>query len=434
MTDENKPTSMMDFMDRQGAEDDQADINVIVGGELITYTAQRVGEKSSKQAKERGWLSAMSTANGKNIPTTERLRNVQTIATEAIKRGVLTEQQVNAQLAEMKIQFASASEPASAPEAVTQEKAKTALPTIDYDNVAKALPLNESLPSKPDQFIQPAVTNMFHENDTATLGGRVIASLYDKLVKRQDAKEYTEGEVVKLMEVSKATQEDYVKTVGEVNKKRKQNGLPELELAATRTSGQDGFHFNGNTRPSKDFLFYFDKSKTHYKSKQDVEVRAYITIKPQEKEKIQQHFVELCMELYDAGIDFSAKAASVFGVSQRADNMVLYINAPDQPKAADIIKKFLKQKSIGEGHILAGIPSDQEGLSWAMEPTKAQTELWKKISGATTEASYNVFVASLAAPAYLDRLAAAHRKKGDIASAQEFEKEAVRIRALIKAA
>jgi len=81
--------------------------------------------------------------------------------------------------------------------------------------------------------------------------------------------------------------------------------------------------------------------------------------------------------------------------------------------------------------MLAAHPSQQEGLSWAMEPNPEEMELWKKISGSSVSASYNVLVAVKAMPDYLDRLANAHKKKGDDASAQIYEQEANRLRSIL---
>lgn len=532
MADEQIKPSFMDTMMQEAAEDDSnKDIDVIVGGELVTYTATLIGENSSRPAKERGWLSAITSANAKqDVPQQQRLQNVLDIAKEAIRRGVLTEQQVNERLSELRLDTIqpdqkTKDEPSTRPEektavkttdtikAVATELAKangltqaevaarpdlvaqqqqlqeainkykqeavatgkdaqivsdeivqiltdaglrferkqaqpttpeptqqtpenkgTTFPPIDYEAIARAIPLDENNPQKPDQFIQPVVTNMFGDNDNATLAGRMVGSLYDKLIKRTDTKPYEADEVQQLLEVSKQTREDFAKTVEAVNKKRQEQGLPPLEIGVSRQAGKDGFHFNGDTRPSQDFLFYFGKSSANYKNKGEPEVRAYLTLKPEEAVKNQEHFVELAMRLYDAGVDFSAKAGSVFGVRQRTDNMVFYISASDQPKASQIIKDFLQEKSIGQGRMLAALPSPQEGLSWAMQPNPEQMELWKKISGSSVDASYNVLVAVRAMPDYLDRLVEAHKKKGDLATAQIYEQEAQRLRSILQAA
>jgi hypothetical protein len=522
MLDEHKKPSLIDWLMQEVAEDDSdKDIDVVVGGELITHTAMLIGEYSAQPSKERGWLAAMTKANGKpDAPAQQRLQNVINIAKEAIRRGVLTEQQVNQKLTELRIATVNSQPPvqvesidkvadtitslaselakangltqvevAARPEFTAQqqqlqeaiddykseaegagrnaeevsdeiaqllteaglkfarkqavpftpelpkqtpENKNSIFPSIDYEAIAKAIPLDENKPPQPDQFIQPIVTNMFSETDQATLAGRMVGSLYERLIQRIDSKPYQDNEVLQLLEVSKQTREDFLKTVEAVNKKRQEKGLAPLELGAHKPPGKDGFHFNGDTRASQDFLFYFGKSRANYKTKNEAEVRAYLTLKPAEAIKNQSHFVELAMKLYDAGIDFSAKAGSIFGVRQRTDNMVFYITASDQQKASQIIKDFLQEKSIGQGHMLAALPSPQEGLSWAMQPTPEEMEQWKKISGSSVDASYNILVAVKAMPAYLDRLVEAHRQKADFSAAQAFQQEAQRIRAILQ--
>mgnify|MGYP000894175665 CR=1 FL=1 len=529
MSDERTQVSTMDLMQKTDEDDSDTDVDVVVGGELITYTAMLPGEDSARPSKERGWLAAITSANGKHdVAQQQRLQNVRDIATEAIKRGVLTEQQVNERLIEFRldtiqpdqktqaephakpenaqvkssdvirtvaVELAKANgltqaEVAARPDLMAQqqqlqeainkykqeavsagkdaqavsnevvqilteaglrferkqaqsatsetqpqatENESTTFPSIDYEAIARAIPLDENNPPNPNDFFQPIVTNMFGDSDSATLAGRMVGSLYDKLIKRADTKPYSADEVQQLLEVSKQSREDFVKTVEAVNKKRHEQGLPPVDLGVQRQAGKDGFHFNSDDRPSQEFLFYFGKSGANYKNKSEPEVRAYLTLKPEEAIKNQQHFVELAMRLYDAGVDFSAKAGSVFGVRKRTDNMVFYISASDQPKASQIIKDFLQEKSIGQGHMLAALPSPQEGLSWAMQPNSEQMELWKKISGSSVDASYNVLVAVRAMPDYLDRLVEAHKKKGDIATAQIYEQEAQRLRTILQA-
>ncbi len=308
---------------------------------------------------------------------------------------------------------------------------RTGFPEIPYDQIGKSIPIDENNPPKPESFFAPVVTNMFGDTDNPTLAGRMVATVYDRLVQRDYHKGYGGGdEVQRLLEVSKKTQKDFVTRIAEINKQRKAKGLPELPVNLTRPSGTDGFHFNGDARPSQDFLFYFGKSKAHYKHSEP-EVRAYVTLNPKDREAVQGHFVDLAVKLYDEGIDFSGKAGSLFGVEKRTDNMVFYISASDQPKASGIIKQYLAEKGIGEGHVKAALPSQQEGLSWSMQPSEEQHRLWREISGSSKEASFNGAVAAMAMPRYMDRLAAAHRKRGDIPSAQQFEQEAMRIRRII---
>lgn len=521
MTDEApKPNGHDGLMFANDVDDSEQDIDVVVGGELITSTAVLINESSFKPAKERGWLSAITSANAKSdVPEQQRLQNVREIAKEAIRRGVLTEQQVNERLTELRIgdptpenatkqesqnkqsvqqlarelaaqtngmtreqitahpdllqkeqelqtavtkykqvliaaghtadqasalilqtlqetglQFQRNRDAAPSPDEPKQPENQSSFPAIDYDAIARAIPLDENNPPKPNEFMKPVVTNMFAEDDEATLTGKMVGSLYDKLIKRTDAKRYNSTEVQQLLALSRQTKVDFAKTVEAVNQARQAKGLPPLDMGDQRQSGRDGFHFNGEGRPSSDFLFYFGKSRANYKKSGEPEVRAYVTLKPEEMVNNQAHFVALSIRLYDAGVDFSAKAGSIFGVQQRTDNMVFYISASDQPRASQIIKDFLQEKGVGQGKMLAALASPQEGLSWAMQPDQKGMQLWKDASGSTVDASYNVLVAIKAMPAYLDRLVLAHQKKGDQVSAQQFEQEAKRLRAIIQAA
>lgn len=135
--------------------------------------------------------------------------------------------------------------------------------------------------------------------------------------------------------------------------------------------------------------------------------------------------------MYDAGIDFTAKAASPHGVQTRTDNMVFYIAQNDQARASDMIKQFLTERGIGQGHIRAAVPSSHDGLSWAMEPTKEAQAIWREVTGSTAKTSFNGFVATMAIPTYLDRLAEAQTRKGNRPAAQAYRQEAQRARDVI---
>jgi hypothetical protein len=443
----------MDTMFAQAAKDNERDdVDVVVGGQLITYDRMLPGDKTFREAKQRGWLKAMVNALlNPDFSRQDQLKNVHTIAEQAVKRRVLTQQQVDERLQQMlipeivaaqKAEAATADKtpaPQSAPEKV---KEQNPFPAINYDAIAQTLPLDPNNPPLAERFVQPIMTNMFKDEDEATLGGRMISNLYSNLVLRPEARagglKYADGEIQKLLEVSKAMQEQFAQAVLDENKKRVTLGQKELGLAVTRASGSDGFHFNGDTRASQDFLFYFSKSHEGWKpipknpdGTTPAEVRAYITLKPGEEQNVQKHFSELALKLYNEGIDFTAKAASVFGARQRADNMVFYISPIDQARASQIIKEFLQEKQIGQGAVQAAVPSPEPGLSWAMEPTKAQMEVWKEISGSSENGSFNVLVATMALPAYLDRLVEAHMVKGNTAEAEQFKKEAQRVRAII---
>lgn len=61
----------------------------IVGGEIISSTATRAGETSNHPAQERGWLSAITSAYGKQeVSISDRQKNVQEIVNAAMAAGV----------------------------------------------------------------------------------------------------------------------------------------------------------------------------------------------------------------------------------------------------------------------------------------------------------------------------------------------------------
>jgi DNA-binding transcriptional MerR regulator len=78
-------TTLQQFLDT-AAENEKTPI---VGGEIISPTAIKVGETSSQPAQERGWLSAITNAHGKqDVPIADRQKNVQEIVDAAIAAGV----------------------------------------------------------------------------------------------------------------------------------------------------------------------------------------------------------------------------------------------------------------------------------------------------------------------------------------------------------
>lgn len=314
--------------------------------------------------------------------------------------------------------------------AVLQPTAKeqriSAVPTIDFNAIAQQLEVDEKNPPTSELSIAPVVTNIFGEHDIPTLTGRVVADVFDQLIKREDAKDYDGvDEIMKLIEKSKEMMQDFINGV-----ERKINKSNQLSFGVKRKSGTDGFHFGGEAIASRDFLFYFNKSKAKYKRNED-EIRAYITLSPEERTHIHDHFTELVMRLYDAGIDFSAKAASLFGVTMRTDNMVFYISVSDQQQAHQIIKDYLNEKNIGRGHVLAAFRSLEDGLSWAMQPSQEQHKIWREATGSSREASYNSYVAVRVMPAYLRKIADAHDAKGNHDEANLFRDEAGRLEGVI---
>ena len=320
----------------------------------------------------------------------------------------------------------SRSQNAESPPSIPLEK----LGELDYQKIADQLPLDKANPKKPETYFPPMGGNMFKENDTPTLAGKMIGSIYTELLNRPERIPKSAERAQRLIAESKAALQDYAACLNEQTAKRKAEEKPLFVNATTRTPGTDGFHTDGpNT--TKTHVYYFDKSQQNWKNAAEPLVRAYLTLPLEQAPQIQRHFVDLATLLYDEGIDFSAKAASPAGMADRTDNMVFYVSASDQPKASELIKQFLSEKGIGKGHVLAAQPSQQDGLSWALEPTEAQHKIWQEISGSSENASFNTLVACMAMPAYLERLARAQENGGNTTAANTYRQEATRIQAII---
>ncbi|MCK9393572.1 MAG: T3SS effector HopA1 family protein [Candidatus Paceibacterota bacterium] len=299
-----------------------------------------------------------------------------------------------------------------------------------YEDIASKIPIDDkNLPSK--NMFSFVSGNMFSENDNQSLAGKIIAKeIYDKLVNRLGYEsKLTPQEVIQL---GKKDFEDFKIYIEQLNKQERDKGN-EFRFDVNRPSGVTGFHLNGEEgHVSRDHLFYFSKTANEWKDAQEQQVRAYITIDPEERENIQRHFVDLCKKLYDEGIDFSGKAASPNGLEKRTDNIVLYISLSDQAKASELIKDFLDDQGIGNGHVYAAIPSPKNGLSWALEPSEKDIKIWQEVSGSSEPGSYNAVVAAKIAPMFLRRISEAHQKLGNQNEADAFNSEAERIEKIIK--
>jgi len=292
-----------------------------------------------------------------------------------------------------------------------------------FSALADKIPLDEKKPPSSQEILPVFGGNIFGEDDEQTLAGRVVGRMiYDKLVERQDYKSTASPQ--EIIQMGKDCLEDFKKTTGQ----------SKFGFEVTRPAGKTGFHLNGEDgRVTRDHLFYFSKSTKEWKNPKEEQERAYLTIDPKEAQNLQGHFVDLCTTLYEAGVDFTGKAASPNGMEKRTDNVVLYISASDKQKAGELIKGFLKERGIGQGHVLAAEPdAEQSGLSWAKEPTVEETKLWQQVSGSTERASYNAVVAAKIAPAYLRRIAEAHSKLGHTQEADVFDKEAERVESVLE--
>lgn len=298
-------------------------------------------------------------------------------------------------------------------------------------SIAERFPLDVQNPRKPDTYFQPIGGNVFAEDDRPTLAGRMLCYLYDTLIDRpdyhtpQDAREYgRQGE--KAFDAFNA----YVPSV--LNSRRKVMN-DRIEFGLDREKGTDAFHFAGETMPVQSFLFYFNKSTDHFTASTARICRAYITLDPREWRETGKQFADLCILLYDAGIDFMAKCCSPYGQARRMDNVVLYISEPHRQQASALIKQFMNDRRIGKGHMMAAVPSNQDGLSWAYEPTPTESKLWQGISGSSQVGSFNLIMAMYALPLYLDKLIVACLRKGDRASADIYRNEVERVRGLFAA-
>lgn len=298
-----------------------------------------------------------------------------------------------------------------------------------FEKIGEQIKIDEQHPPKPESFFPPLVGNFFNEEDTPTLAGKIIVEIYRELIRRSDyVNQYNVEEIINIGKKAVQNYKDYVK---EKVLKRWEAGDQKITFGIDRKEGADLFHFNGDDRPIFDHLFYFNKSRIHWRNPKESIVRAYITLAPQEINKIQNIFVDLCLQLYDAGIDFSAKCSSPNGLIKRTDNIVLYISNSDQSKASQILKNFLKERRIGKGHVMAATPDPQDGLSWAYEPNEQQQKIWQEVSGSSQRTSFNTFVATMAVARYLERLALAHLKLGNVAVSNIYQQEAKRVRSII---
>lgn len=319
--------------------------------------------------------------------------------------------------------------PLDAPK-VKAEVATNVMPEPPYEEFARNIPIDPNKPPQPGDFWAPSGGNAFGDNDTPTLAGKVICKAYNSLVDRPDYQKTPN--VQEVIDRGNQGRQDFVDYITALNKQREAAGLQPIKIGANHESGTDSFNFGGHYGTSTtDHLFYFNKSHDNWRVRDPQEVRGYVTVGQTEAGQIQRQFVDLATQMYDAGIDFTAKAGSFLGTSSRTDNMVFYISSYDQPRAAAMMKQFLTERGIGQGHVMAATPSPQEGLSWAMEPTADQRQIWQEVSGSSQDASFNAYVATMAMPIYLDRLAQAHAKLGNAAEAQTFRQEVQRVQAVI---
>lgn len=307
------------------------------------------------------------------------------------------------------------------------EVKKTNFPKIDYDGIANKLPIDAAKPPKPDSFTV-GNTNAFDYDDEPTLSGRVMLKIYGELIKRKDAPEMPKDAVTQ----HNIAMKDFSTRAVEIAQSRKgEVAARRVTAALSRTEGTNGFHFDGERVAGRDHAYYFNKSTAYWRNPREGMTRAYVTVKPEEAAVNQQHFVNLSMEMFDAGIDFTAKATGVKGTIERTDNMVFYISNSDKDRAGVIMAKFLKDNPIAGGAVDAAIADKQTGLSWAPEPGKVETDFYQKVTGSSRKTSFNGFVAARAMPTYLDRLSLANARAGDTKSAGEYFTELKRVNQIL---
>lgn len=411
--------------DSESTEQPRANKPLSTGDQKIEEYINRIKSGESKESIFQG------------LPKTFKLGIEKRLASDVLKsRRVIDDQKkANAIREKLGLPLQEVRQEGSLPSDKNTEN-KNGLDKPNYERIANNIPIDEKKPLKPEGIGPILGGNMFGENDHPTLAGQIIAkSIYDKLVQRLGGKPFTVESVEKVIQSGKEDLEDFKKYILELSEGSKKSSGKSLGFSVERPAGKTGFHLNGEDgNVGRDHLFYFNKTSKEYKNPQAQEIRAYLTINPAEAKNIQRHFVDLCTKLYEAGIDFTGKAASPAGLENRTDNMVLYITKSDQEKASQMIKDFLQERKIGNGYVDAATPSPQEGLSWALEPATKDVKLWQNVSGSSEGASFNAVVATKVAPMYLRRLAEAHLRLGNQNEANIFNAEADRVENLIKQA
>lgn len=299
---------------------------------------------------------------------------------------------------------------------------------IDFEAIGKSFSLDDNNPPKPESILPPMGGNFFENDDNPTLAGIVIAKVYKELIEREVKPSKEKAD--KILEQCGEELKKFFYYVKDILLQREKEGKKGIGLGNKRVDGTDQFF---HSYASADHSMYFSKSHAHWKDRKSQEIRAYVTLTPDQTTKdLHKNFVDLVITLYDANIDFTAKCSSPYGAKKRTDNIVIYIAKADQARASAIIKGFLDKRKLGSGHVKAAVPSPRDGLSWAPEPSEKQHKLWNDVSGSSGRASFNSYVAAMAIPTYLDRLAIAHLRKGDKKAADVYSQEAQRVRAIIR--
>lgn len=298
------------------------------------------------------------------------------------------------------------------PHIVWPDRAITRKPE-EYRRIAEELPLDtEHLPTAGGfSILQQEEARVFIDGREPTLYHQIASDVYKKLVFRHDvARRYlNENGSVNRALLHRLHQESVNRFLGMVmhaNRTRAGRELtadvmPEEFTASTPA----GFYYDDEMYAAHPFM-YFDNLPLDAPL-----VRAYVTVAPEHVPTTPRHFVQICQKLIDTGVPFHGKSIGVFS-EDRAESIVLYVGSENAQRTAEMVRAYLSQTNIGEGHIQIALPDRQDGLSWAAEPIQKEHELWGRLTGSTVVASFNGVNAAVIAPYYMLRIAAAHEALG----------------------
>ncbi len=192
----------------------------------------------------------------------------------------------------------------------------------------------------------------------------------------------------------------------------------------------ENIDINGKSHQHDGFLVHHSDRK---EGDDAVTARAYITVDRERVSQIPERYVTLLFRLKEAGVECSSKALDPFGAKFSTTDIVFYLSSSQIDMANLVFTTFLAEHpEFGKGHTKAGIPSEQEGLTWSREPNQNQRELIREIRGEKQFISFNELIACMAMPAYLHRLHEFYQKKGKHKDAARIKQELERVEAIIK--
>ncbi|MFH1247198.1 MAG: hypothetical protein V1644_02345 [Candidatus Micrarchaeota archaeon] len=272
---------------------------------------------------------------------------------------------------------------------------------INYKRLAAQMPLYAPRPPIADEF-----TRWF---DTNSFGKAVLFHVHDYLVRR---KQHVSEDMPTVDERTA-----YFKEISAADKKHSRSlSVPSSDLT------NPWFSFDSDPSASHPFIFAAKDSMATKTTK------AYVSLSPKEITKIPQHFVELVHCLLDANVRFYAKASCLDQARSFAHNLVFYIDQKHAVKARRVLRKFLTEKKLGDGHVFAS-RRDVNGLSFVNETEGPDLYVNHVASSSFERVSFHTRVAARMVPHYLERIAKAHEKLGNAGEAERFRAEIRRIRA-----